>query len=87
MQDDITLVVCYDAGMVAADEQFVGETLRSMAAVHRVQYTNEMYRGYWAALKDLSRAQFAAAAEHLLKNAMWMPKPAEFRAFTRRGWM
>jgi hypothetical protein len=73
--------------MIAADQQQFGETLRTLCAVHRIQYTSDMFKGYWESLKDMDRAQFFAAVKYLQQNAKWMPKPAEFWAHSRRGWM
>jgi hypothetical protein len=73
--------------MEDCDQVHVGTALRELAAVHRVKYGSDMFKGYWVALRDLSRAEFDAALADIQKNAMWMPKPAEFRAALRKGWL
>ncbi len=70
-----------------SDKKYVGEALRQLAAVHRVKYASDMFAGYWAGLKDLTLEQFNAALLDIQKNAMWMPKPSEFRASLRKGWL
>jgi hypothetical protein len=72
--------------MDKTDEQHVGETLRQMCAVFRQKYNPDMYKGYWAALQDMGRAEFDAAHKHLMKTAKFMPYPSEFYAASRRGW-
>lgn len=73
--------------MEECDEVHVGAALRELCAVHRVKYSSDMFKGYWAGLKSLTKAEFDAALDDLQENAMWMPKPAEFRAALRKGWM
>ncbi len=70
-----------------SDKKYVGEALRQLAAVHRVKYASDMFNGYWAGLKDLTLEQFNAALLDIQKNAMWMPKPAEFRQALKKGWL
>jgi hypothetical protein len=72
--------------MDASDEKYVGECLRTLAAVHRVKYASDMWKGYWAGLQSMPRADFDRALKYLQEHAMWMPKPAEFRSAAKRGW-
>jgi hypothetical protein len=73
--------------MEESDQNHVGAALRELCAVHRVKYGSDMFKGYWAALRDLSKSDFDSALADLQKHAMWMPKPAEFRAALRKGWL
>lgn len=73
--------------MEECDEVHVGQALRQLCAVHRVKYGSDMFKGYWAGLKSLTKAEFDAALADLQENAMWMPKPAEFRAALKKGWL
>jgi hypothetical protein len=73
--------------MDESDKKYVGEQIRQLCGVHRVKPDTDLQAGYWVALKDMTRAQFDAALAHVQKHALWMPKPAEFRAALRRGWM
>jgi hypothetical protein len=73
--------------MEEADRKHVGEVLRELSAVHRVTYNALVEKAYWAALKDMSIADFDHAAAHLRKYSEWMPKPAHFWAEAKKGWM
>jgi len=73
--------------MTEDDKKHVGEALRQLSAVHRVKYGSDVFAGYWAGLKDLSREEFDRALAHIQKHADWMPKPSTFRAALKHGWL
>jgi len=73
--------------MDESDKKHVGLALRELCAVHRVKYGSDMFNGYWVGLRDLSRQEFDRAVSDLQKHAVWMPKPSEFRAALRKGWL
>jgi hypothetical protein len=75
------------ASMNDNDQRRFGEALRELAAVHRIKYSPDMFRGYWAALKDITLEDFEVALADLQKYSPWMPKPSEFRAALRKGWL
>lgn len=74
-------------GMNESDEKHVGECLRQLCATHRVKYTSDLWKGYWAGLRTMKRMDFDAALQYLQEHALWLPKPAEFRAVAKRGWI
>ena len=73
--------------MTDDDKPHFGHCLTHFGVVHQKPVSKDMLRAYWADLKEMSRMEFDTAVAHLKRVAQWMPKPAEFWASRRAGWM
>ena len=62
------------------DEQQFCSVLMAMAAVHRVELSQQVIRLYWAALEQYDIADIMQALTVLMRDpdcGQWMPKPAD----------
>lgn len=69
------------------DKQFFSTELQHFGTVNRITVNATMTRAYWEDLRAMSLADFKNASAHLRRTAKWMPKPSEFWAARRVGWM
>ena len=63
--------------MIDEDKKKFAEIIGATAAIHRIDATPELMRGFWMVLSDYSIEQVAAGFAQHLKVSTFFPKPAE----------
>ncbi len=59
-------------------ERFV-VMMQAICAVHRVEPTEALLRGYWMSLEDVQLKDFVVGARRAIRDCTFLPKPAELR--------
>lgn len=69
------------------DKDFFSTELEHFGTVNRITVSPAMKRAYWEDLQAMSLDDFKRVCKHLRRTTKWMPKPSEFWAARRVGWM
>ena len=59
--------------------------LNSLAAIRRVDLTEDAYELWWQSMKDWPIDDFKDAAGYLLKNCQFMPTPFDFEQLRKKS--
>ncbi|MCH8871410.1 hypothetical protein IH824_01345 [candidate division KSB1 bacterium] len=61
------------------------QVLNGLAAIRRVELTEEAYELWWQSMKDWPLDDFKDAAGYLLLNCQFMPIPYDFEQLRKKG--
>lgn len=73
--------------MVDLDKPFFTSELAHFGTVNRITVSRDLKIAYWEDLRAMSLSDFKHACKHLRHATKWFPKPSEFWAARRVGWM
>lgn len=73
--------------MIESDKPVFAQCVKQLSVLHRTVVSDALLKAYWEALVEMPIEDFNRAYKHLIKHGQWFPKPAEFWAARRQGWM
>lgn len=69
------------------DKDRFATLITDLAHIQRINVSKATMVSYFDTLKEMPLAEFERAAAYLKKHSPWFPKPCEFFAAARKGWL